>query len=381
MSLPIYGKNGWQMKKIGFVVNPIAGMGGRVGLKGTDHLLEEAIKMGAVPRSPDRAVVMLKIIAEMKDSFELYCGEGNLGEDEALCAGISPVVIKSSRKNTSEDTKILCREFVKAEMDLIIFAGGDGTARDVLDATKGKVPVIGIPSGVKIHSAVFAQKPEAAGIITRKFILGELRGIRQAEVMDIDEELYRREIVSSKLYGYMDVPFDNKLLQGKKSGSLPSDRANQQSMAWDVADSMEPGTLYLIGPGSTTGCIMKTLGLDGTLIGMDAVVDRKMAGKDLSEQDILRLMQGFPKEKIKLVITPIGGQGIILGRGNQQLSSDVLRHIDRKNISVMAGKNKLAELRGRPFIVDTGDAQTDENLKGYVNVVTGYREYVIYKVI
>ncbi|MGB5823881.1 MAG: ATP-NAD kinase family protein [Proteocatella sp.] len=368
------------MKKIGLIVNPIAGMGGRVGLKGTDNLLEEAIRMGAIPRSPDRAVAMLQIIAEIKDRFELYCAGGNLGEDEALLAGISPALIRIPRTCTSEDTKILCRELVKRNVDLIVFAGGDGTARDVLDATQGKVPVIGIPAGVKIHSGVFAQKPEAAGMITKKFILGELRGIKQAEVMDIDEELYRREIVSSKLYGYMDVPFDNKLLQGKKSGSLPSDKANQQSMAWDVTDNMEPGTLYLIGPGSTTSCIMKTLHLKGTLIGLDCVLNRKLAGKDLGECDILRLMEGFPKEKIKLVLTPIGGQGIILGRGNQQLSSDVLRHIDRKNIIVMAGKNKLAELRGRPFIVDTGDRQTDENLKGYVNVVTGYKEYVVYKV-
>ena len=367
------------MKKIGLIVNPIAGMGGSTGLKGTDGMLQEALKRGAKPNSPGRAVKALEILTEIKSEFSILCGSGALGEDEALMAGLSPEIINIEAQNNAQDTRNLCQEFLKNEVDAIIFAGGDGTARDILDIIHDQVVVVGIPAGVKIHSGIFSQKPEYAGQLLRKFILGELRGTRLAEVMDIDEALYRAGTVSSKLYGYMKVPFDNKLLQGKKSGSLPSEAANQQSMAWDITDYMEQDVIYLVGPGSTTSHIMKTLELPYTLIGIDAVLNKSLLAQDLSEQGILELMDKFPAHKIKLILTPIGGQGIILGRGNQQISSKILMHIEKKSIIVMASKNKLAQLRGRAFILDTGDKATDEKFGGYMNVVTGYKEYVVYK--
>lgn len=367
------------MKKIGLIVNPIAGMGGSTGLKGTDGMVQEAIKRGAKPNSPGRAIRALEVLADIKTDFVLMCAKGSLGQEEALNSGFCPELIDIQIQGNSEDTKALCREFLKNEVDAIIFAGGDGTARDILDIIQDQVVVVGIPAGVKIHSGVFAQKPEYAGKIMRRFIRGDLSGTMLAEVMDIDEELYRQGIVSSKLYGYMKVPFDNKLLQGKKSGSLPSEAANQQSMAWDITDSMDQDTIYLVGPGSTTSHIMKTLDLEYTLIGIDAVLNKSLIAQDLSEQGILELIGKFPDHKIKLILTPIGGQGIILGRGNQQISSKILMHIEKKDIIVMASKNKLAQLRGRAFILDTGDDKIDKKLSGYLNVVTGYREYVVYK--
>ena len=367
------------MKKIGLIVNPIAGMGGSTGLKGTDGMIEEALRRGARPSSPARAAKALEALKGIESEFILMCAAGPLGEEEAVMAGLSPQIIDMTVQGNSEDTRELCREFIRREADAVIFAGGDGTARDVLDIAGDKVTVIGIPAGVKIHSAVFAQKPEYAGIILRRFITGELRGTRLAEVMDIDEELYRQGAVSSRLYGYMKVPFDNRLLQGKKSGSQPSEAASQQSIAWDITDSMQEDTLYLVGPGSTTSHIMKTLNLPYTLIGIDAVMNRSLVAEDLSEKDILRLIEDHPGRKIKLILTPIGGQGIILGRGNQQISSRVLEKIDRDDIIIAASRNKLAELRGRPFILDTGDRETDERLSGYLSIVTGYREYVVYR--
>lgn len=368
------------MKKIGFLVNPIAGMGGRVGLKGTDFLVEEALKKGAVPEAHIKAENAIKELVELKDKFEIYTGPGKLGEDILLDMGFDPNIVEIKRSDSAEDTKALCKAFSK-EVDLIVFAGGDGTARDVLDATVANKPVIGIPAGVKIHSAVFAKRPREAGILLSRYIKGELRGLQSAEVMDIDEELYREEIVSSKLYGYLEVPYDTKLLQGKKSRSLSSDSASQQSIAWDIVDNMEADVLYIIGPGSTTSYIMKTLNIEGTLIGFDAVLNKKLVGKDMAERDILRLIEKFKSLNIKLVLTPIGGQGIILGRGNQQLSSEVLRHITRKDIIVAATKTKLAELRGNPFIIDLQDEEMLQTLKGYMKVVTGYNEYAVYKAI
>lgn len=367
------------MKKIGFLVNPIAGMGGRVGLKGTDFLVEEALKKGAVPEAQLKAQNAIKEIVELKSEFEIYTGPENLGADILLDMGLVPHIVEIKRSDSAEDTKALCKAF--SNVDLIVFAGGDGTARDVLDATDANKPVIGIPAGVKIHSAVFAKRPRDAGLLLSRYIRGELRGVQSAEVMDIDEELYRQEIVSSKLYGYLEVPYDTKLLQGKKSRSLSSDSASQQSIAWDIVDNMEADVLYIIGPGSTTSYIMKTLNIEGTLIGFDAVLNKKLVGKDMAERDILKLIEEFESSKIKLVLTPIGGQGIILGRGNQQLSSEVLRHIARKDIIVAATKTKLTELRGNPFIIDLQDEEILQRLKGYMHVVTGYNEYAVYKAI
>lgn len=380
LSLEDFSAGGDTVKKIGFLVNPIAGMGGRVGLKGTDALLEEALKKGAEPEAHIKAENAIKEIVELKDKFEIYTGPENLGEDILLGMGFEPHIVEIKRSDSADDTKALCKSF-NEKVDLIVFAGGDGTARDVLDATAANKAVIGIPAGVKIHSAVFAKRPKEAGLLLSRYIKGELRGVQKAEVMDIDEELYRENIISSKLYGYLEVPYDTKLLQGKKSRSLSSDSASQQSIAWDIVDNMEADILYIIGPGSTTSYIMKTINIDGTLIGFDAVLNKKLVGRDMAEKDILKLIEEFESAKIKLVITPIGGQGIILGRGNQQLSSKVLRHIDRKNVIVAATKTKLAELRGNPFIIDLQDEEILQSLKGYLKVVTGYNEYAIYKAI
>lgn len=369
------------MKKIGFVINPIAGMGGSVGLKGTDDLLEEAIKRGASAEAHIKAEIAISKILEIKDKFEIYTGPKTLGEQVLLKLGITPNVVEIELCENSGDTKTLCQKFSRESVDLVIFAGGDGTARDVMDSVDNAIPVIGIPAGVKIHSGVFAKRPNEAGILLERYIKGELRGVQKAEVMDIDEDLYRRGEISAKLYGYLEVPYDTKLLQGKKSRSLSSDSANQQSIAWDIVDNMEKDVLYIIGPGSTTNHILNTLELEGSLIGFDAVLNKRLKGRDLAEKDILNLITDFECEKVRLILTPIGGQGIILGRGNQQLSSKVLRLISRKNIIIVATKTKLSELRGTPFVIDLIDRELCERLRGYMQVVTGYHEYAIYKAI
>ncbi len=301
-------------------------------------------------------------------------------EQEAQQAGLSYQVLPIAVQNNVADSKLLCQLFLQEAVDGIIFAGGDGTARDVLDATKGKVPVIGIPAGVKIHSGVFAKKTEAAGELLREFILDILHGQEEAEVMDIDENLYREGMVAAKLYGYLSVPFNKQLLQGKKARSQPSGAASQQSIAWDIIDNMHDAILYLVGPGSTTSCIMKVLQLPYTLIGIDAVYQKQLIGKDLNEMAILKLLQQFKPQNTKLILTPISGQGILLGRGNQQISPNVLRLLGKENFIIIACTNKLVELHGKPFCLDTGYPEIDIALRGYYPVVTGYKEEVVYKV-
>lgn len=369
------------LKKIGFIVNPIAGMGGKVGLKGTDNLLQKALEIGAEPEAHIKASLAIKEILNLKENFIIYTGNGKLGANILSETDIPYNEIKLDIYNDCRDTKHLCNLFLKENIDLILFAGGDGTARDILDSTEGKIPVIGIPAGVKIHSGIFANRPREAGVILNRYIKGELRGFEKLEVMDIDENLYREGIVASKLYGYLNVPYDTKLLQGKKSRSLPSESSDQQSIAWEIIDNMEKDILYIVGPGSTTEWILNTLNIKGTLIGFDAIYNKKCIGIDLNEKDILKLIEKFKKEHVRIILTPIGGQGIILGRGNQQISSKVLALISKDNIIVAASKHKLMNLRGKPFIMDIIEEDIVRHFRGYLKVVTGYREYAVYKVI
>jgi len=262
-------------------------------------------------------------------------------------------------------------------VDLILFAGGDGTARDIYNAIGDQVPVLGIPAGVKIHSAVFGISPRNAGELARLFISGKAPRLREAEVIDIDEEALRQGIVSVKLYGYLRVPFQKRLLQGLKTPSHGGEEEALAAIAYDVIEKMGGDSLYIIGPGTTTRAIVSELGLKKTLIGVDVILNGKMVGTDVNESQLLEFLL---QREAKIIITPIGGQGFLFGRGNQQLSPDVIRKVGRDNIMVVATPDKIHSLRGRPFLVDTGDPAVDELLCGYMKVITGFREQIVYKV-
>jgi predicted polyphosphate/ATP-dependent NAD kinase len=370
------------MKKLGVIVNPIAGLGGRVGLKGTDgdEIVRIARKLGAEPEAPRRAIEALGVISKIKDSIEILTYPNEMGEDECREAGLNPMVIGAIRNGatTPQDTITAAREMVANGVDLLLFAGGDGTARNIYDAIRHKVPALGIPAGVKIHSAVYAVTPRSAGHVAVMFLEGGLTKNRVAEVMDIDEDAFRDGFVTAKLHGTLRVPEESRHVQGPKSGGIQSEKEALQGMAASVIESMADTDCYfIIGSGTTTRLIMINLGLENTLLGVDVVREKRLVAKDVTEKQLLELIKG---KEAKIVVTVIGGQGHIFGRGNQQISPSVIREVGRENIIVVASKEKLASLRGKPLLVDTGDEALNEALSGYLKVTTGYQNYIMYRV-
>ncbi len=302
-------------RRLGLIVNPVAGLGGRVGLKGSDgaEVQKRALELGAVPRSSERAGLALERL-EPVEGLEIVTYPGAMGAD-AACA-FDPTVIGSIQAGatTPQDSQRAAQEMQRLGVRLLLFAGGDGTARDIYNAVGDNVPALGIPAGVKIHSAVFATSPRSAGELAASFLRGRTSSLREGEVMDIDEHAVRQGIVSAKLYGYLQVPFQRRLLQGLKAASSPSERAAAGAIACAIADRMEADCLYIIGPGTTTRAITSELGLEKTLIGVDVVHNRELVARDVNEAQLLELVRG---RKAKLSVSPIGGQGYVFGRADQ----------------------------------------------------------------
>lgn len=368
-------------KKFGLIVNPIAGMGGRVGLKGTDgaDIVRKARQLGASPESPRRAVEALKVIQKIRDELEILTYPQEMGENEAKECGFSPTTIGSIRRGetTFEDTRRAAKDMKKFGVDLLLFAGGDGTARDIYKAVGPEVTVLGIPAGVKMQSAVYALTPRQAGEVAVTFLTDTSPGVAEGEVMDIDEVSFRKGVVTARLYGYLQIPDQKRFIQSVKSGGIQAEKQIIQGIANDLINNMENDCLYIFGPGTTTRDILAQLGLEKTLLGVDVVLNRQLIARDVNEHQLFGLIDG---QKAKIVVTVIGGQGYILGRGNQQLSPEIIRRLGRENIIVVATKEKLASLQGRALLVDTGDENVDKMLIGYAKVITGLDDYVVYRV-
>jgi len=367
-------------KRLGLIVNPVAGVGGRVGLKGSDgaEIQRKAVELGAVPESHDRAVQALEMVMSMRDQLDLITYPGEMGEDAARECAFEPRVIGTIKpgETTAEDTRNAALEMLRLNVHLLLFAGGDGTARDIYEGVETGIPVLGIPAGVKIHSAVFGMSPKSTGALALLYLQGRVSSLREAEVMDIDEEAFRQGALSARLYGYLRIPFQRGLVQGQKATSSPGEESSLRAIACDVVDRMEDDWLYIIGPGTTTRAITSELGLDKTLLGVDAVLGGKLVASDANEAQLLELLEG---SKAKIVVTPIGGQGCIFGRGNQQISPEVIKKVGKDNVIVVSTPGKINSLAGQPLWVDTGDRAVDEMLSGYIRVVTGYDEQLVYR--
>jgi predicted polyphosphate/ATP-dependent NAD kinase len=372
------------MKRLGLIINPIAGIGGRVGLKGSDgvEIQRKALALGAQPQSHLRAAQALEALLPLRDTFELVTPPGAMGDTVARQCGFIPHPLPFSsweegNSTSAEDTIRAGRWMADHPVDLLLFAGGDGTARDIFAAVGTQVPVLGIPAGVKIHSAVFATHPRAAGEIAAAYVRGERLELREAEVVDLDEETYRAGTVITRLYGYLQVPHVAHRLQNKKAPTPASESVRAESIAAAVIESMQPGWIYILGPGTTTRVIADRLGFPKTLVGVDVYSREGVIALDVSEARLLELIESQPA---KIIVTPIGGQGFIFGRGNQQIAPRVIQKVGRENILVVSLSEKLNALKGEPFLVDTGDSSVDEMLAGYMQVIVGYWEKVIYRI-
>jgi len=372
--------------KIGFVINPFAGIGGAVALKGSDgaEIVEQALSLGGHSQAQSRAAVAMKKI-KATDELSFYTAAGVMGENVLKEAGLScEVIYHSASPSTAEDTKNLTRLLVQNKVDLIVFAGGDGTARDVLDVLTAEsasdIPVVGIPAGVKIHSAVYAITPSHAGELINLIASGEPMSMIDAQVMDLDEQAFREGKVNAKCYGYLPVPVDDTRMQLIKQGGLNHHEIAAQEIAADVIESMLDDVFYLIGSGSTTAEIMNQLGLPNTLLGVDIVCNQELVASDVDEKKILAIINSDGARcEARIVITAIGGQGHVFGRGNQQLSASVISQIGKDNIIIIATNEKLRSLDKRPMIADTGDVKLDESLTGLYAVITGYQQKTLYK--
>jgi predicted polyphosphate/ATP-dependent NAD kinase len=369
-----------KMKRLGFLVNPIAGMGGAVGLKGTDgEAYIEALKLGANPVTPERAKVFLSSIKNKRDLF-IISAPGPMGENQVKEFDIEYYTVGSledGATTSAVDTKRIVEEVMKENIDLLVFVGGDGTSRDVFDVVGSMKPVLGVPSGVKMFGSVFAVNAESAAKVVDAFVEGNVE-IVEKEVLDINEEAFRKSKLDVKLYGYMKVPTVRDLVQAGKEPSRPreSQMENQRAIAKRIVEDIDEKVLYLLGPGTTTRTITDELGVNKTLLGVDAVYDGKLVGEDINESEILSLVEKF--DKARIIVSPIGGQGFIFGRGNQEFSPDVIKSVGKENIIVVATRDKVDKLSC--LRVDTGKAEVDETLKGYIKVIIDYREWRLIKV-
>ena len=296
---------------------------------------------------------------------------GGMGEDAVRSAGLPPALLPfpGGAASSSADTRAAAAAMLDHGIELLLFVGGDGTARDILAAVGDRVPLLGVPAGVKMHSAVFGTSPGNAGLLAALHLRGDPGvSLRDAEIMDLDEAAMRQDRISARLFGYAKSPHARRLAQNAKAGAGPSEDATLDAVARQIAAGMQPDRLYILGPGTTTRRVSHALGLPSTLLGVDAVLNGALVGQDLDEQTLLRLMA---RRASHLIVGVLGGQGSVFGRGNQQISAEVIRQVGRDRITIIASTEKLIALGNAPLRVDTGDDEVDALLTGHIRVEIG----------
>ncbi len=385
------------MKKIGFLINPIAGMGGKVALKGTDgkEILAEAIIRGATPIAEKKAEQFFTelINSSLNKQLKFIIPQGKMGLDilqknSKLIDAINYSILERisiPNTTTSLDTEAVVKELLLEKVELIIFVGGDGTAQDIHCVVGLNCPILGIPSGVKIHSGVFAQSVSKSVTIISRFLQDQVE-FNEADIIDLDEAAFREGSLNSRLYGSCIVPQAPSLMQLTKTHMkyTDSEENNILGIIRYLNEEIKPEILYFLGGGSTIYKISRAFNSNvqnsKTLLGIDAVLDGRIIQTDLTESDILSLLDKYSAKSIRIVVTPIGGQGFILGRGNQQLSPEVIRKAGLDSIFIISTRSKIDNLPYRTLHVDTGDSKLDAQLIGYQKVLVDYNEYWVLKI-
>ena len=362
---------------IGLIINPLAGLGGPAALKGSDGMAEQALALGVEPKAAERTRTALQPLLALQERIEFVSYPGGMGGDLLAQMGFSHRLLGEVAQGatTAEDTRCAVVQLQEAGVALILFAGGDGTARDVCAAIREGQPVLGIPAGVKIQSGVYAISPRAAGELTVRLVEGGLVRLASGEVRDIDEAALRDGRVTARWYGELCVPQEGGYVQAVKQGGVESEELVLADLAAWLESEWEPGTRYVFGPGSTLHGLAQNLGLDTTLLGVDVIEEGQVIARDVTEAELFALVDGHPSY---LLVTAIGGQGHIIGRGNQQISPRVLRAVGLERLRVVATKRKLGTLDGRPLLVDSGEVSLDDAFPDAVKVWAGYKEELLY---
>ncbi len=373
--------------KLGLIINPISGMGGSVGLKGTDgrEILKKAIRLGAKPNAINRTKELLTELESIKAKLKFITCPGIMGQNVLKNLNFDYEIIdhsifnkiKDILKTNADHTKIAAKMMKNIEdLKLLLFVGGDGTARDIFSVVNTNIPCLGIPAGVKIYSSVFSLTPRIASYLIIQFLWDELP-LKESEVLDIDETEYREGKLISRLYGYLLTPFNPDFSQLSKMSSIDSDLIHQERIAKRVVENLEKDIYYLIGPGSTTKAITDRLNEKKSILGVDLLRNGKIIAMDLNEQQILEYIED---KKVKIIVSPIGRQGFLFGRGNLQISPRILLKISSKNIIILCAKYKLQTIPNQILRLDTRDSELDEEMKGLYKVFVDYDEIKICKV-
>ncbi len=375
--------------RVGVLVNPDAGLGGRLGFKGSDGRAKEARAAGAEDRAGPRMLQCMTKLQQLLNSGlnrtdakpQFLTWQGRMGGDWLGDFKFTNLG-KSPSETTAEDTSILVSDLLSSEVDVIIYAGGDGTTRDIVNAMNGdETPLIGVPGGVKMHSGCFATTPNAAAEVLLSFLQGDLLS-SITEVMDLDEEVYQRGEWKVRMYGEAWTPASPRFMQGSKQ---QVERASEdeiiEGLANHVSDliSEDENLMLILGSGGTINRIGNHLGLDLTLLGID-ILHKGELFTDLNEQQLLKIITPFRGERL-LLLSPMGGQGFLIGRGNLQLSPNVLRAIGHESVLGVATPSKLIGLN---FLrIDTGDPELDLTFqqKRFIKLLQGYRTTRVIRVL
>ncbi len=369
------------MFRLGLVINPWAGVGGPAALKGSDQVADAAMAKGSYQRASDRTKTALKALGQFANQVQLITASGDMGEDLCVEMGFDVEVAYHANNSPTiaQDTIDAAKAISKLGVDLLVFVGGDGTARDIANAIDHTQPVLGIPSGVKMHSSVYALSPQAAGELIVHLMQAEFVSLKEQEVRDIDEQAFREGRVRARHYADLSVPELGGYLQSVKQGGIEQEELVIQEIADYVQEIIEHDALLIAGPGSTTRDILENWHLSGTLLGVDVVVDGEIVAHDVDHQQ-LKAIVATHEGPVYVMVTAIGGQGHIFGRGNQVIDASIIKTIPRENLLIVASRTKLKTFEGRPMIVDTNDTELDKQLKGFLPVIAGYRDQLMYPV-
>ncbi|MBM96274.1 MAG: ATP-NAD kinase [Oceanospirillaceae bacterium] len=374
------------MLTLGLIINPLAGIGGAVGLKGSDgdSTVARAFELGAEQKAMQRTRQALEVFCHPQ-RFRLLTCPDEMGQQLAQQLELEYELIQPGSAEMTPagftcpaHTRQAAIQMAERGVDLILFAGGDGTARDICASVPDSTLVLGIPAGVKIHSGVFGVTPTAAGEVVKRLLEGQLVDVSEAEVRDLDEEAFRHGQVKARQFGALRVPSEGHFVQAVKQGGIEDESLSVADIAAWVVEEMDAGCLYFIGSGKTTRAVSEELGVESTLLGVDAVLNGQLLAADINEAGIWELLQQH--DQAQAILSVMGGQGHILGRGNQQFSPRILKQMGRENLRLISTKSKLSSVEGRPLMIDSGDPALDRAWSGVMEVVTGYRDQVVYPV-